>query len=291
MNCAATALAAIDPTNPQAAQMADPAMVRTLRAQTEAAWPQESRLYARYALPADARILDLGCGTGEATRRLAALFPGAQQVMGVDLLPSMVEAARGSSEALAAGPGPYPVFEQGDGRALRFAEGSFDLVVCRHVTQLVPDPEAVLAECRRVLRPGGWLHVVSEDYGMLQFPPRDGVDPDRLWQSVVVEHTRRTGTDARIGRRTLPMLRALGFSHASVHYLVLDTERVPREVLTEIIASWRDGYAAVLAASAGLTTVEVTALFEAALATLRDPQGYAVWHLPVVAGRKAGGAS
>jgi ubiquinone/menaquinone biosynthesis C-methylase UbiE len=285
------ALQGIDPANPQAAQMADPAMVRTLHFQAEAAWPQESRLYARYALPAGARILDLGCGTGEATRRLAGLFPGAAEIIGIDLLPSMVEAARGLCGARAQGGGPSLTFEEGDGRALRFPDGYFDLVACRHLTQLLPDPEAVLTECRRVLRPGGWLHVVSEDYGMLQFPPRDGVDPDRLWTGAVVEHTRLTGTDARIGRRTLPMLRALGFMHVSIQYLVLDTERVPREVLAGIIESWRDGYAPVLAASSGMALSAVTALFDASIATLRDPDGYAVWQLPVVAGRKPGVAA
>ncbi|MFN7272266.1 MAG: hypothetical protein ACK5VQ_08115, partial [Gammaproteobacteria bacterium] len=66
-----------DPRHPQAAQMADPAMLHTLRFQAEATWPQESRLLARYALPAGARLLDLGCGSGEFVRRLAGAFPGA----------------------------------------------------------------------------------------------------------------------------------------------------------------------------------------------------------------------
>lgn len=282
-----------DPRNPQAAQMADPAMLRTLRFQTEATWPQESRLLARYALPAGARLLDLGCGSGEFVRRLAGAFPGAESITGVDILPAMLRAAEALCGApatvdggAAAVPRPRLVFEEGDAGALRFPDGHFDFVALRHLTQLLPDPAAVLAECRRVLRPGGWLHVVSEDYGMLHFPPRDGVDPDRLWHMDVVEHTRHTGTDARIGRRTLPLLRALGFGHASIQYLVLDTERVPREVLAGIIESWRDGYAAVLAQSSGTPLPEVRALFDAALATLRDPEGYAVWQLPVVAGRK-----
>lgn len=279
-----------DPRYPQAAQMADPAMVRTLRFQTEATWPQESRLLARYALPAGARLLDLGCGTGEFVRRLAGAFPGAESITGVDVLPEMVGTAEALCRPPAGGPtpsaGPQLGFEVGDGSALRFPDGHFDFVALRHLTQLLPDPEGVLAECRRVLRPGGWLHVVSEDYGMLHFPPRDGVDPDLLWQLDVVEHTRRTGTDARIGRRTLPMLRALGFEHVSIQYLVLDTERVPRGTLAGILEAWRDGYTAVLAQSAGRPHAEIHGLFEAAIATLRDPQGYAVWQLPVIAGRR-----
>ena len=265
----------------------DPAMLRTLRFQVEATWPQESRLLARYALPAGARLLDLGCGSGEFTRRLAGTFPGAASVTGVDVLPEMLRAAGALCGAAAGGGARAPVvFEEGDATALRFPDGHFDLVALRHLTQLLPDPEAVLRECRRVLRPGGWLHVVSEDYGMLHFPPRDGLDPDRLWQLDVVAHTRLTGTDARIGRRTLPMLRALGLDHVSIQYLVLDTERVPREVLAGIIEAWRDGYAEVLAQSSGSSPTEVRALFDAALGTLRDPEGYAVWQLPVVAGRK-----
>jgi len=287
-----------DPRHPQAAQMADPAMLRTLRFQAEATWPQESRLLARYALPAGARLLDLGCGSGEFVRRRAGAFPGAESITGVDVLPAMLRAAEalcgatagsGAAGAVGAAPRPRLLFEEGDATGLRFPDGHFDFVALRHLTQLLPDPEAVLAECRRVLRPGGWLHVVSEDYGMLHFPVRDGLDPDGLWHMDVVAHTRHTGTDARIGRRTLPLLRSLGFEHVSIQYLVLDTERVPREVLAGIIEAWRDGYASVLAQSAGRPVGEVQGLFDAALATLRDPEGYAVWQLPVVAGRRPGG--
>ena len=61
--------------NPQAKQMADESMVRNLDAQARAIWPQEAPLLRRYALPAEPRILDAGCGTGEGASRLAELFP------------------------------------------------------------------------------------------------------------------------------------------------------------------------------------------------------------------------
>ena len=262
--------------------MADESMLRTLRFQIEAIWPQESTLFARYALPAAARILDVGCGTGEATLRLAAMFPGASQVCGVDVMPELLEVARRQP---APATGRVPEFEQGDGFALRFADASFDLVVCRHVTQLLPQPERLLAELRRVLKPGGWLHVLSEDYGMLHFPRRNGIDPDRLWHEAVVPYTDSTGTDARIGRSTLPMLRALGLTHSSLQYLTIDTERVPREHLVGIFTAWRDGYAEPLAAAGRLSHTEVRAMFDAIIDAVRDPQAYGVWHVPVVAGR------
>ena len=71
-----------DALNPQAKQMAHESMVRNLAAQAEAIWPQESVLLTRYPLPASLRILDAGCGTGEASVRLAELFSGANRAWG-----------------------------------------------------------------------------------------------------------------------------------------------------------------------------------------------------------------
>ena len=79
--------------NPQAKQMADESMVRCLDAQARAIWPQEIQLIRRYALPAEARILDAGCGTGEGASRLAELFPQAC-VLGVDIIDHHLELAR-----------------------------------------------------------------------------------------------------------------------------------------------------------------------------------------------------
>src|ERR1700688_1596518 len=79
--------------NPQAKQMADESMVRNLDAQARAIWPQEAPLIRRYALPAEPRILDAGCGTGEAASRLAELFPRAS-VLGVDIIDAHLELAR-----------------------------------------------------------------------------------------------------------------------------------------------------------------------------------------------------
>lgn len=268
--------------NPQAAMMADESMIRTLRHQIEAIWPQEAPLFSRYGLASGARILDLGCGTGEATVRLAAMFPVAAEVVGVDVGPEILEVARRRHADRA----PRLRFEAGDGFALAYPQGFFDLVVCRHVTQLLPGPERLLAELARVLKPGGWLHVLSEDYGMLHFPVRGGVDPDRLWHESVVPYTDSTGTDARVGRRTLPLLRRLGLREVRVDYLTIDTERAPREALAGIFEAWRDGYAVALAEASGKAVDVVRAHFQALVDEVRDPEGYGVWMVPVVAGRK-----
>ena len=267
--------------NPQAEQMGDESMLRNLAAQADAIWPQEQHLFERYSLPAVARIADIGCGSGEITSRLASRYPQAELV-GVDILESSVAHARRRHAALA----PRVRFEQGDAFELAFPAGQFDLVVCRHMTQAVPEPQKVLAELCRICRPRGWVHVLSEDYGMIHAPPGK-LDPDRLWHEGVIPFTHATGTDARVGRRTWSLMKRLGFEEMHVDYIVVDTIRVARETFGAIIAAWRDGYTEALARHTALGVDEVRALFDQVVDAIADPDQYVVWHIPIVSGRKS----
>ena len=65
----------IEDLNPPLRQMADESMVRTLAAQAEAIWPLT--LLQGYALPEAPRVLDAGCGTGEASWCIAEALPSA----------------------------------------------------------------------------------------------------------------------------------------------------------------------------------------------------------------------
>src|SRR5512134_3536954 len=148
--------------NPQAKQMADESMIRNLAAQAEAIWPQEEPIVRRHRVPDAPAILDVGCGTGEIAARLAEVFPRAT-ITGVDLIEPHLELARRRCAAFT----DRVRFAVGDAYDLGFAAGSFDLVVCRHLVQAVPEPERILAELVRVARPGGTIHVIAEDYDMI----------------------------------------------------------------------------------------------------------------------------
>jgi len=215
--------------------MADESMVRTLDAQARAIWPQEAPLFARYALPADPRILDAGCGTGEGAVRLAELYPQGR-VLAVDILDHHLELARRRHARLAS----RLVFEHQSIYELTAADATFDLTVCRHVIHSIPDAARVLRELARVTKPGGWLHLIPEDYGMLHFPVH-GLDVRGFWHETPERFAAATGTDLFVGRHTIGHLRALGFTDLTMDYVVVDTERVPRETFAEIITAWRDG--------------------------------------------------
>jgi ubiquinone/menaquinone biosynthesis C-methylase UbiE len=108
--------------------------------------------------PAPARVLDVGSGTGYALWRLAAALPAAQELTGVDAAPEMVRVA---AEAGPADGDPRVRFLQGTAEDLPLADASVDLVVSTTSFDHWQDQGAGLAECARVLAPGG--HLVLSD--------------------------------------------------------------------------------------------------------------------------------
>ena len=267
-----------DELNPQRDQMADESMVRNLAAQAECIWPQEEPLVRRYGLRPDARILDAGCGTGEITGRLAEAFPRAR-VLGVDVLDGSLQRARERWAAF----GDRVRFENRSIFGLGLPDASFDLVTCRHVLQSIPHADRVIAELKRVLVPGGRLHLLAEDYGMIRFPARE-LDSDDLWQRGPLAFGKATGTDLRIGRNAYRLMREAGFRDVTVDHVVVDTLRCPRESFATIFEAWRDGYAEAVGEVGEMSAAEFRAHFDDMIATIRDPDGYGVWFVPIVSG-------
>ncbi|MYE47554.1 MAG: class I SAM-dependent methyltransferase [Chloroflexi bacterium] len=109
---------------------------------------------AAYLLPylrPGLRVLDFGCGPGTISVGLAnAVAPG--ELYGVDMEESQIELAR--SVALASGQDNV-IFRVGDVADLQFEDGFFDVAHCHNVLMHIPDTAAVLAEVKRVLKPGG----------------------------------------------------------------------------------------------------------------------------------------
>jgi SAM-dependent methyltransferase len=95
------------------------------------------------------RILDLGTGEGQLARRLVGEGSGSAPKLVVGVDPSAGQLAN----AATAGGGPSYV--RGRGESLPFAAASFDAVLCCLVIEHADDPDAVLADVARVLRPAG----------------------------------------------------------------------------------------------------------------------------------------
>ncbi|MFC8047252.1 SAM-dependent methyltransferase [Nocardia sp. NPDC057353] len=119
----------------------EPLPVATHRLTTEMA--------AAAAFRAGDRFLDIGCGTGNSTRWVAAEY-------GVDAV-GISTSRRGVERAAerVRGQAGAPVFEVRDGMRTGFPDRSFDRVWALESSHLMPDRGALVRECARVLRPGG----------------------------------------------------------------------------------------------------------------------------------------
>ena len=153
--------------------------------ETRAAIPSQQEMIrdylARIPFSENARVLEIGCGTGPVCRVLAE-FENVSNVVGVDPSPSLLAKARVLSEGIS-----KIEFEEGDGKSLRFKAASFDVVILHTVLTHVPKPEEILAEAFRVLKPGGNLGVCDGDFSTatLQTGP---MDPLQVCAQALVEY-------------------------------------------------------------------------------------------------------
>ena len=104
------------------------------------------------------RILDAGCGNGVET----GSYAGQHEVHGVDYQDEYVAYCRKTY--------PQAQYRIGNLESLDYPDASFDTVVMNQVIEHLENPERVLAELKRILRPGGLLLVATPNYGTFVWP-------------------------------------------------------------------------------------------------------------------------
>lgn len=181
------------------------------------------------------RVLDLACGPGNLSRRLATLVAPDGEVVGVDLAPGMIELARGAGLSNAR-------FEVMDIEDLDFHDASFDVAVCGHGLQFVPDLPRALREALRVLKVGRVLvasvpsaPVKDTVWGLLDgvidrwLPAAPRVSDDKTTRATVREPQtlRQTALDA-------------GFASAHVEQVEEDVRWESAEHLVSMFMGWWD---------------------------------------------------
>jgi ubiquinone/menaquinone biosynthesis C-methylase UbiE len=178
-----------------------------------------------------ARVLDAGSGSGAMARLIASTHPE-WDVVGVDFNPAYVDYARGRGRLTNLS------FEQGDLRALNFADASFDIIWSRFVLYFLPGPEDAIREFRRVLRPGGEVIVALHNFPNMIDHPEDAELRNRRTQAF------SSILDGYLPQKLPLMLSKCGFHDVSIE---IELDRI-YSAIGPIGAEARRNYAEVLKA-------------------------------------------
>ncbi|MBC7563882.1 MAG: methyltransferase domain-containing protein [Gemmatimonadaceae bacterium] len=167
-------------------------------------------LHADTAYPDGSTVLEVGCGVGAQTVKLARRSPGAL-ITAVDRSPaSLAEAER----RVAAAGLRNVTFVEADLFSPPFGRASFDHLFLCFVLEHLSDPAAALTTLLRLLRPGGSVTVIEGDHGSGFFHPDDADARSAIASRVALQ--RDGGGDAQIGRRLYPLLSDTGLAGVSV---------------------------------------------------------------------------
>jgi phosphatidylethanolamine/phosphatidyl-N-methylethanolamine N-methyltransferase len=151
-------------------------------------------------IPAGARVLELGVGTGTSF----PAYPRHCEVIGIDLAADMLAQARAK---ITKNNWSHLQVMGMDALNLTFADNSFDYVTAFHTVTVVPDPIRMLAETKRVCRPGGKIVIVNHFTTNLPIigPLTEALDPV----------TRRLGWRTQL--RLEPFLKATDFNVEAIY--------------------------------------------------------------------------
>jgi SAM-dependent methyltransferase len=170
-------------------------------------WPATVALRAwereRLALRPGERLIDVGCGPGDAAISLAGDLGSTGELVAVDTSQAMLEVARVRLADL-----PCRVaFAQQDALALQEPAEFFDAARCERTLQWVSAPAQGVAELFRVLRPGGRATLIDTDWSSLVLEIGD----ERLSGAVRTYVSKPQTRAADVGRRLWGLCRDAGF--------------------------------------------------------------------------------
>lgn len=160
--------------------------------------------------PAGHRVLEVGCGVGAQTTIVAPQNP-LTEFVSIDISESSVALARQAAQTA----GISNVrFEQADANHLEFPSDSFDHIFVCFVLEHLAEPEAVIRNLLRVLKPGGTFTAIEGDHGSTLFHPYS----NEAWRTIqcLIDLQQLMGGDSLIGRRLYPLLVQSGLRNVAV---------------------------------------------------------------------------
>jgi SAM-dependent methyltransferase len=171
-----------------------------------AAWDATIRLRSwereHLGLVGGERLLDVGCGLGEAAIALAQDLAEGGEVVGIDASEKMLGVARVNARAARR----RMRFSVGDARSLEEPDDSFDVARSERTLQWLADPASAVAEMVRVVRPGGRISLIDTDWSTFTIDVGDDAIAGLIHDLMRTERNRASN----VGRRLHELLGAAG---------------------------------------------------------------------------------
>lgn len=156
-------------------------------------------------------VVDLGCGLGFDVAKMAQLVSPGGRSIGIDNSEKLLSSAR-----RAFGDREGALFLQGDIHRLEIPSNSVDAIKVDRTLQHVEDPQKVISEMVRVLRPGGWMACAEPDWSTFVID----ADSNEMTDTVVQAWT-SAFRNPHIGRQLLRRVRAKGLENTWADGVVL----------------------------------------------------------------------
>ena len=170
------------------------------------------------------RLLDVGCGLGDAALALADDLGSHGQVVGIDVSAEMIAAARSRARTATCS----VRFAVGDALKLAEPNCSFDVIRSERTLQWLTDPEAAVAEMARVLRPGGLLSLIDTDWSTFAIDVGDTLLAERVRHAMQVERRRPSNIGRRLGELVHDVgLVVIGQTTATQHWTAWNPDESP----------------------------------------------------------------
>ena len=263
-------------------------VVRILRNQTKILWPQERLTLKSHGLQKGMRIADICCGSGDFLIHLSKEFEPSY-ACGVDHSKISIVHARKVCKNLNL---KNIEFVIGDATSLLLEDESFDFVSCRLSLQVFPNPELILKEMYRILKPGGRIYIVNEDYGMI-IASHYANSVTMLYKLLKEKAEQNLKMDFHIGRKIYSYLNDYKFRDPNVGVIDVNTVNSKKSDYMKVIQGWKDFYVHPsnkkdLFDNKTSEYEKIDKLFMDHMNAIEHPYGYTCWPLVAGSGTKKG---
>ena len=260
----------------------DTSFIPILRAQTKLTWRHERTILPRHGIRPGMAVADICCGIGDFAVLAQKEFQPSRIVALDHSKPSLAYARKVAAEFGVTG----IEYTYGDASEMLLEDNQFDFVSCRHSLQVFNQPELLLKELYRIVKPGGRVYITNEKNSHCLGEPR--AQSIQWTYNELARLLSNFEIDVEFGPKSRRYLADTGFDDILVEsFMVTNLDGDPQD-FADIIAGWEKMFAD-MAVRHGETPEFIERFrqgFRDHIFAALHPKGYAGWPIWAASGRK-----